>query len=122
MPLVPDIVLVFKLNDERKELHYRKVPFSAWSELKQQLGFTAGTLIGALGTVDLEAIGAVIWLERKQHERSLRWTDVRGSLERDEYDFEAVDVITDGESMNGEDDDPAPPEEDAEPDPTPAGA
>ena len=66
MALAPDIVVVFECNRERKELNYRKLPFTAWSELKQQLGFTPTTLLDAVQSYDIEAFGAIIWLERKQ--------------------------------------------------------
>jgi hypothetical protein len=104
MPIVSDIVYVFKLNGERKELHYRKIPFSGWSELKSQLGFTPTTLLESLVGGDLEAVGAMIWLERKQRERMLRWNDVRRELERDEVDFEGVGMIADGQVVAGEED------------------
>ena len=110
MALVPDVVLIFKLNDERKELNYRKLPFSAWQELKSSLGFTPMTLMDAVGQYDLEGIGALIWLERKQRERSLRWNEIRRELERDDVTFESVGVIVDGVSDITEDE--------AEPDPT----
>ena len=108
MSLVPDVVLIFKLNEERKELNYRKLPFSAWTELKASLGFTPMTLLSAVSDFDLEAIGGVIWMERKQHEKALRWNDVRRELERDDATFESVGVIVDGVTDMMEDEEAAP--------------
>jgi hypothetical protein len=117
MALVPDIVFVFDLNGERKRLEYRKLPFSAWSELKASLGFTPTTLVEAMRDYDLEAFGAIIWLERKQRERMLRWVEIRRELERNDVDLEAVDVIVDGVSTLADYPEPEP-----EPDPTQAGS
>lgn len=117
MALVPDIVFIFDLNGERKRLEYRKLPFSAWSELKAALGFTPTTLVDAMHQYDLEAYGAVIWLERKQRERMLRWVEIRRELERNDVDFEAVDVLVDGASVLF---DAPEPEPEPEPDPTQA--
>jgi hypothetical protein len=111
--MVPDFIIVFKLNEERKELNYRKLNFAAWSELKAQLGFTPLTLMSAAQTYDLEAFGAIMWLERRQRERTLRWPEVRRDLERVDVDFELIDFIVDGVSQSGEDDEP-----EEEPDPT----
>lgn len=117
MQMVPDIRIVFKLNGERRELAYRKLPFSVWSELKAQLRFTPISLLEAAQTFDLEAFGAIIWLERKQTERALGWQEVRRQLEHDECDFEPVDLIVNGNSITGAEDESP---EEAEPDPTPA--
>jgi hypothetical protein len=115
MSLVPDIVLVFKLNGVRKELHYRKISFSAWSELKAQLGFTPLTLGSAMALVDQEALGAIIWLERKQRERNLRWSEVRRDIENNDYELDYVGTIIDGVGEFDEEDEPAP---EVEADPT----
>jgi hypothetical protein len=120
MPLIPDMVLVFRLDGVRKELHFRKLPFSAWSELKAQLNFTPLSMIEAAGTVDLEAIGAIIWLERKQRERQLRWNTVRQELEHmeDSPEFQIVGVINAGRVEFGEEAEvlgSAPPADDEDP-------
>ncbi len=121
MALVPDIILVFKLNGERKELAFRKLPFSAWSELKQQLRFTPYSLMDAMLAFDVEAYGAVIWLERKQRERALRWPIVMRDLEREDFEFEAIDAVVDGEAIIGEEKEELVPAEEPELDPTTAG-
>lgn len=113
--MVPDLVVVFKLNGETRRLDYRKVPFSAWSELKAQLKFTPMSLLRAVQEFDLEAFGAIIWLERKQLERKLGWPEVRRELERGDCDFEPVDAIVDGVSTVGDDESLS---EEPKPDPT----
>jgi hypothetical protein len=113
MSLVPDIVIIFQLDGERKQLSYRKIPFSGWSELKAALGFTPMTLGDAMISADLEAVGALIWLERKQRERDLRWPEVRRLLDREDHSLEVLGAIVDGEVVMGEDDTPG-----REPDPT----
>lgn len=116
--MIPNVAIVFLLNGKRLSLAFRKVPFSAWTELKHQLGFTPKTIIVALEDADVEAVAALIWLERKQRERRLTWAEVRKEMETaDEMEFEVVDFLQDGASLLGED---APaPEDDA--DPTTAG-
>ena len=118
MSMVPDVQLVFRFNGKRKVLNYRKLPFSVWSELKAQLAFTPFSLIDAAQSYDLEALGAIIWLERKQLERALRWPEVRRALEHDDVDFEFVDAIVNGEAAVGEEDEAA---AEAQADPTTAG-
>ena len=103
--MVPDLVVVFKLNEETRRLDYRKVPFSAWSELKAQLKFTPMSLLQAVQEFDLEAFGAIIWLERKQRERTLGWPEVRRELERADCDFEPIDMIVDGKPTMGTEED-----------------
>lgn len=90
--------LAFTLDARRLTLDYRKVPFSAWSELKRATGFTQSTLVHALGEADLDAVVAVIWLERKQRERKLRYADVYREMEQadDDVDFEIVKLVIDG--------------------------
>jgi hypothetical protein len=90
MALVENVEILFNLNGERKSLRYRRLPFSVWSELKAQLKFTSMSLLEAWMGGDVEAVGAIIWLERRQSERTLRWPTVRAELERDECEFEAV--------------------------------
>lgn len=102
MSLVPDVVLIFNVNGKRKELHYRKLPFSVWSELKAALAFTPTTLIDSISHSDVEAIGALIWLERKQADRKITWNDIRRELEREDVTFEALGVVIDGQTMVGE--------------------
>lgn len=84
--LAPAIAIVFELDGEEKRLDFRKVPFSAWGELKRELGFTVASLIDALGAVDVTAYGALMWLERRQHDRSLKWATVQRELEQAETD------------------------------------
>lgn len=102
--MVPNLVIVFDLNGERHRLNFRRVSFNAWSELKRELGFTPKTIIDAVGDFDVEAIGAVIWLDRRQHDRKVQWGTVRQELERadPEPEFALVDFIGDGESLLGE--------------------
>jgi hypothetical protein len=100
--LVPDIVLIFKTGEERRELHYKRLPFTAWQELKANLGFTPLSLISGIGEFDLEAVGAVIWLERKQGDRKLRWSEVRRELESDEIEFEFLVGLEDGKVIFGD--------------------
>lgn len=118
MSLVPDIRITFETNGQRKELSYRKLPFSAWSELKGALGFTPVSLLEAVETYDLEAFGAIIWLERKQQERQLRWVEVRRVLEKEDVDFEFVNGYFNGIAVRDEEE--VPPIASDEPDPTPA--
>jgi len=108
MALLPNIVIDFRVDGEDKSLSYRKVPFSAWSELKRDLKFTPLTLSNAMGEFDVEAFAAIIWLERRQHERSLSWASVRSQLQKNLLDFEIVDLRVD--------------EDEEEPDPTDAGS
>ena len=92
MALVPDINIQFRLNGEVKTLRFKDLPFSAWSDLKNKLQFTPWTVIEAVQKFDLEAIGALIWLERRQHERMLQWATVQRELERGDTEFEFVDA------------------------------
>lgn len=93
--LVPDISILFKTNGEEKRLDFQRVPFSAWSELKRDLHFTPKTLPEAMAEFDLEAFGAVIWLERRQTERTLSWASVRQQLDKGAFDFEILEVLVD---------------------------
>lgn len=102
---VIDMKIRFKLGARELTLDYRRVPFMKWAELKQVTGFVQRTLMTALDNLDLDAIVAVIWLERVQRERKLNFADVRQELmnaESDE-DFEVTDVIVKGKSVFGND-------------------
>lgn len=101
---VLDVKMVFKLGARTLTLDFRKIPFMAWGELKQATGFTQRTLIKALDDMDLDAVVAVIWLERKQRERKLRYVEVYQELQSAESDedFEMLDMILKGRSLSGE--------------------
>ena len=116
MAFVENIVLTFRVNGEEKTLSYNKLPFSAWSELKGQLNFTPRTLLAAVGDFDVEAVGALIWLERKQRERDLRWRTVAREFETGDWEFDPIRTTIDGEVVFEADDATSPTEE--EPDPT----
>ena len=80
------------------------------------MGFTPTSLLEAIQTFDVEAFAAIIWLDRKQNERALRWQTVRAELSRHEPEIKFVDILVEGESVGDEDE----PEE--EPDPTTSGS
>lgn len=102
---VIDTKLKFKLGARELTLDYRKVPFMAWAQLKQATTFTQRTLVTALDNLDLDAIVALIWLERTQRERRLAYTDVLQELMNadEDEDFEVTDVIIKGKSVFGND-------------------
>lgn len=102
--------ITFRLGARRLTLDYRRVPFSAWSELKTATTFTQSTLLKAIGDADLEAIVAVIWMERKQRERKLRYFDVYRELENaeEDEDFEILQLVVDGRVIIKEDDEDEP--------------
>ena len=102
MALVPDIVIAFKLDGTAKELDYRKLPFTTWQELKAALGFTPLSLLEALSAVDMEAVGAIIWLERKQHERRLAWREIVRDLDKEDHTFHLEAARVDGEVVAGD--------------------
>jgi hypothetical protein len=101
---VSDTVIKFKLGERKLTLTYRKIPFMAWAELKRGPGFTQRTLVTALDDLDVEAVAALIWLERVQRERRLSYADVIGELtnaDGDPPEFELTDFIVKGKSMMG---------------------
>jgi hypothetical protein len=102
---VVDIKIRFKLGTRELTLDFRKVPFMKWSELKQTTTFTQRTLVSALDALDLDAIVALIWLERTQRERKLTYLDVYQEFQSatDDEDFEITDVIVKGRSVYGND-------------------
>lgn len=100
--MVPDVAVVFKLDSRELTCHYRKVPMSAWGELKRALNYTPLTLMTALGDWDLDAIAALVWLERTQRERKLAFRDVRDEVLSGGHEWEPVDVIREGKTSTGE--------------------
>lgn len=104
---VPDVQIKFQLGARKLQLDYRKVPLMGWSELKQAVSFTPQTLLAAIGNFDMEAVVALVWLERKQRERKLRYHDVYSELQSQETDedFEILDLRKGGKSLIGEPDD-----------------
>ena len=109
--MVPDIKIKFSLDGNEQTLDYRRVPFVAWRELKAAVSFTPLTLVQEMARGDLDAIGAVIWLNRKQTARKLQFAEVQRDL-ADVGEFELVDLIVKGQSQaTGEKDED-------EPDPT----
>lgn len=101
---VVEATIKFRLNGRRKTLDFRQVPFKAWPALKGATGFTQRTLIDALIAQDVEAIVALIWLERAQRERRLRYIDVYQEIESndDDDDIEIYQLIVEGRKF-GED-------------------
>jgi hypothetical protein len=41
------------------------VTFQTWTDLKRQLGFTPTSIMEAVANFDVEAIAALVWLERR---------------------------------------------------------
>lgn len=108
----------FKLGERKLTLNYRKVPFSAWAELKRTVGFTQKTLLQGIAELDVEAVAALIWLERKQRERKLSIVEVLNAMDadggEDADEFEILAMRIDGKSIIREDG----AEDEGEPDPT----
>lgn len=102
---VIDTKVRFKLGNRELTLDYRRVPFMKWGELKQTTTFTQRTLMSALDNLDLDAIVALVWLERTQRERKLSFFDVYQEFQSatDDEDFEITDVIIKGKSVFGND-------------------
>lgn len=102
---VIDVKVKFKLGNRELTLDFRRVPFMKWSELKQATTFTQRTLMTALDALDLDAIAALIWLERTQRERRLNYLDVHQELANatEDEDFEVTDMIIKGKSVFGND-------------------
>lgn len=96
----------FTLNGKKKTLDFRQVPFKAWPALKNSTGFTQRTLLDALMAQDVEAIVALIWLERVQREKRLRYLDVYQEVESsdDDDDIDVYQLIIDGRKFG--DDEP----------------
>lgn len=103
----------FKLGERKLTLRYRKVPFSAWAELKRVIGFTQRTLLNGIADLDVEAVAALIWLERKQRERKLPLVEVLNGMDtdgdEDAPEFEILTMTIDGKSIivGGDQDDEA---------------
>lgn len=101
--MVPDVRIIFELDGKKRTLNYKKLPLSAWSELKQATGFSPKTLLDGIGEFDVEAIAGVIWLERKQRERRLNYAQAYQDLSDDfgEVEFELEDFVVEGRSLLG---------------------
>lgn len=106
--MVPAFTIVFEVNGNEKRLNFKDVPYSAWSELKASLGFTPITVQEALGDWDLEALEALVWLERKQRERKLDLSKARREIAADPPDIHLVDILKDGKSLTGGEDESEP--------------
>lgn len=117
--MIDDVVFRFTVNGREKKLEYQQVPLRAWSELKQAIEFTPQTLISALGDQDVEAIVALIWLERKQRERALGYRQVMREVSDDPPDVEIVGLVVNGNVIIGDEDDD---EDDEEERPTTGGS
>lgn len=108
---VTKTVIRFKLGQRKLTLDYRKVPFSAWAELKRTVEFTQKTLLNGIAELDVEAIAALIWLERKQRERKLSIVEVLNSMDadggEDAEEFEILAMTIDGKSIIRESSDDA---------------
>lgn len=100
---VVDTKIKFKWGNRELTLDYRRVPRVKWTELKQATTFTQITLVTALTQGDLDAVDALIWLERTQRERRLPFLDVSQELADNDEDFEVLDLIIKGKSVNGND-------------------
>lgn len=108
----------FTLNGKKKVLDFRRVPFKVWPALKNATGFTQRSLIDALIAQDVEAIVALIWLERTQRERKLRYLDVFQEVESsdDDDDIEVYQLIVEGRKF-GDDEPEGGGDDDADEDP-----
>lgn len=101
-----ETVIEFEINGSRKTLAYRRLPVSAWRELKTAAGFTPLSFLRALNEWDVDAILGLVWLERKQREPNLSHADAVADTEQrfdaDGLNFKMVDLRQDGQA----DDDP----------------
>lgn len=107
--------VVFQLGARTLTLDYKRVPFSAWTELKKAADLTQKTLLDAIGDADLGAIYALIWLERTQRERNLRYATVVGELSAADDDFRLIRLVVDGQAFGEQEDDAEPGEEETDP-------
>lgn len=122
---VTNTQITFRVAERTLTLDFRRVPFNSWAELKKATRFTQSTLIDALSNADTEAAVGLLWLERRQRERKLRYidvyTDVDQSDSNDELEITRVVVNgrtyyeepTDDDDVAG--DDPASGEEEEDP-------
>lgn len=119
---VLDIKVDFVLNGRTLHLDFRKVPLAAWVDLKRSAQLTPGTIVSDSAQGDPLAVGALVFLERKQRERRLRWAQFYPEYERmfeesgDDFVVTRMSVagqeITDDDEHTvddtGEDDEPDP--------------
>lgn len=94
-----DCQIDFQLGSRRLRVDYRRVPFSAWVDLKKATGFTPQTLFEGIGKVDPEAFAAILFLERKQRERKLRYPMFVQEFEEMDDDFELLQITLDGRKL-----------------------
>lgn len=87
---IPDVTIVFKLGERQRTLVYRKVPVAAWRQLKALQGHTPLKLFSAVVDADIDAIYALIWLERCQRERELNFPTVLQELDKSNDEFEII--------------------------------
>lgn len=104
--LVADVAFQFTLNDRELTLRYRALPLSVWEELYSSLGLEPASLIQRIEQGSPVIIAALIWLERKQRERRLTWSQFKREIEEQDLDFEFMDILIDGVSQTTGETDP----------------
>lgn len=116
---VSKTTIVFRLDGERRTLDFQRVPFRAWPELKKATGFTQSSLIQAMAQSDVEAAVALVWLQRVQRDRKLRYVEVYQEYEDNDsaVDLELLELHSDGKKIRlaDDDEDDAPDEEESDP-------
>jgi hypothetical protein len=107
MSMMKNAVLVYKFDGAIQQLHVRKVALESWEQLRSMYGMTSTDLITEFGTGDELSKYLIIWLTRRQENRSLRWQDVRRELQSVDHEFEVVGVVIDGVVEFGDEDEVA---------------
>lgn len=96
--MIPDVRVLFEVDGEPHKLVYHDLPFSTWTDLKRQAGFTPKTLLDAMGDLDVEAMVALIWLARRQARPSLGFYEVMQKMSP-AVQFRLLDLSVDGRDV-----------------------
>jgi hypothetical protein len=89
----------FRLGDRNLVLDYRKVPANGWRAIKSTTGFTQSTLIKAVLEADIDAVVALVYLERVQRERNLNYLTVQNELDAADTEFEFQALSANGNTI-----------------------
>ena len=83
---------IIVIGDNQYLMDYSDITGLEWKEIKKLTGLSAMEAIGQASMLDMEVLGAIVWIFAKREDKNVKYDDVLGQLNinsvktRDEVD------------------------------------
>ena len=71
---------IIVIGDNQYLMDYSDITGLEWKEIKKLTGLSAMEAIGQASMLDMEVLGAIVWIFAKREDKNVKYDDVLGQL------------------------------------------